>query len=120
MSPAIGYSETMLEDAADRGQHDLMPDLERIHAAAQRFLALIDDVVHVATTDAAAMTRELDSAGMPAMIQDVVSTMSALGEDAGATAQTDRGAVLVVDDNAINRDMLWRRLEREGHTGAVA
>ena len=40
----VGYSEMLLEDATDRGQKDFIPDLQRIHDAAQHFLVLIKDI----------------------------------------------------------------------------
>jgi signal transduction histidine kinase len=45
INAVVGYSAMLLEDAADRGQRDLIPDLQKIHAAANRFLSLINDIV---------------------------------------------------------------------------
>jgi signal transduction histidine kinase len=45
LNAMIGYCEMLLEDAAEQGPEDLIPDLQKIHAAAQRFLALINDLV---------------------------------------------------------------------------
>jgi signal transduction histidine kinase len=42
----VGYVEMMLEDAAERGQEGLRPDLQKIHSAALRFLAFSDDIVN--------------------------------------------------------------------------
>jgi signal transduction histidine kinase len=49
LNAMIGYCEMLLEDAADRGPEDLIPDLQKIHAAAQRFLALVNDLVNFAS-----------------------------------------------------------------------
>jgi signal transduction histidine kinase len=46
LNAIIGYCEMLLEDAAERAQEDLIPDLQKIHVAAQRFLALINDLVN--------------------------------------------------------------------------
>ena len=46
LNAMIGYCEMLLEDAADRGPENLIPDLQKIHAAAQRFLALVNDLVN--------------------------------------------------------------------------
>ena len=40
----IGYSEMLLEDAADRGQEDFIPDLQRIHTASNQLLACVNDI----------------------------------------------------------------------------
>jgi CheY-like chemotaxis protein len=37
-----------------------------------------------------------------------------------AVAATPAGTILVVDDNELNRDLLSRRLRRDGHTVIVA
>jgi CheY-like chemotaxis protein len=54
------------------------------------------------------------------MIQDVVSTIRPLAEDTASTEAAERGSLLVVDDNEMNRDLLARHLERQGHTVALA
>jgi DNA-binding response OmpR family regulator len=120
ITTVIGYCEMLLEDAADRGQHDLMPDLERMHAAAQRFLALIDNIVHVATTDAGTVVGELASTALSSMAQEVVHTIRPLQGDGTPPRPAPCGTVLIVDDDVVNRDILSRHLERQGHTVAVA
>jgi class 3 adenylate cyclase len=45
---------------------------------------------------------------------------SAVAAAANAEARVDAGVILVVDDNAANREMLGRRLEREGHRVQLA
>jgi CheY-like chemotaxis protein/HAMP domain-containing protein len=122
ITAAIGYTEMLLEDtgdcvAADESA-DMAPDLEKILAAARRFLALVGDVVHfpriqAGETDGAA-------AAAAAMIQEVVSAVRPLAGEASGPDEGGRGKLLVVDDNALNRDLLARHLQREGHTVALA
>jgi class 3 adenylate cyclase/CheY-like chemotaxis protein len=53
------------------------------------------------------------------MVEDAVASIRALGkEDRGAASEG--GHILVVDDNEINRDMLQRRLERQGFSAVCA
>ncbi len=40
----IGYCEMLTEEAQDRGLDKILPDLERIHAAGRRLLAVINDI----------------------------------------------------------------------------
>jgi sigma-B regulation protein RsbU (phosphoserine phosphatase) len=40
----IGYCEMLTEEAQDRGLEKLLPDLERIHTAGRRLLAVINDI----------------------------------------------------------------------------
>lgn len=119
VNAVIGYSEMLLEDVAEQGAEDAIPDLQKIHAAAQRFLTLISDVVALSRIRAGAMSLDLMTRpDASAMIQDVVTTIRPLSE--GEIKATEQGAILVVDDNEINRDLLSRRLERQGYTVAVA
>ena len=41
----LGYSEILMEDARDRGDTVVLPDLEKIHAAGDELLALVNDVL---------------------------------------------------------------------------
>ena len=120
VNAVIGYSEMLLEDVADQGAEDAIPDLQKIHAAAQRFLTLISDVVALSRIRAGAMSLDMmtDSDAASEMIQDVVTTIRPLSE--GETKASEQGLILIVDDNEINRDLLSRRLERQGYTVAVA
>ena len=100
LNAVIGYSEMLLEDAQDLGLKALIGDLQRIHAAALRFLEFIGDTANFSRIQA--------------------SEVSAEAEDVATTVAAGRGSLLVVDDNETNRDLLGRRLEREGHTVALA
>ena len=53
------------------------------------------------------------------MIQDVVSSIRPL-QDGNSNVAAERGSILVVDDNEMNRDLLARHIERQGHTVTVA
>src|SRR2546423_5972534 len=44
LNQIIGYAEMLLEEAQDRKQPDFIPDLQRIHTAGRRLLAVIDDL----------------------------------------------------------------------------
>jgi CheY-like chemotaxis protein len=120
INAVIGYTEMLLEDAAESGRSDLSADLEKIHTAAERFLALIDDIVHFCGVEAGRMRLELESTDTSAMLQVLAGTIRTLEEADAGPGQADHGLVLVVDDNALNRDVLTRRLERQGHTVALA
>ncbi len=107
----IGFSEILLEQepAQEPGQQDLVSDLLKIHAAGKRLLALIDDNFNsIAGSDTRATSAapiEPRTAG--AFIKD---------ETAGAVS----GFVLLVDDVADNREVLSRRLVRQGYAVATA
>jgi DNA-binding response OmpR family regulator len=116
LNAVIGYAEMLLEDVKDEGREGFISDLQKIHTAAQRFLALIDDV---ASLKIGAGETDADLKTAPT-IQDAVAAVHPLEEDGADSATADRGHLLVVDDNEMNRDTLSRHLERQGHTVIVA
>jgi adenylate cyclase len=90
----IRVAGDMLRSRAEAGgAADLLPDLDRIRTATQALVALLGPS-GVATT----------------------SNVERVGAGDGATAAGARRAlILVVDDNEGNRDMLARRLARQGY-----
>jgi CheY-like chemotaxis protein len=116
----IGYSEMLKEEAEAQEQVDIIPDLQKIHSAADRFLILIDDVVDFSRIEAGEMPPHLRASDTAAIIQGAMTAASSLEEDKVEEVRTDRGRLLIVDDNEINRDVLARRLGRQGYTTAAA
>ncbi len=124
LNAVIGYCEMLMEEEAAVA---LTPDLKRIHAAAQRLAATINDIVtlsqqQLGVADANAgenLDLKLETVPASAMLQEVVSTIRSL-EEKGRDAVVRRGTILVVDDNETNRDLVSRQLERQGYTVAVA
>src|SRR5687768_3550463 len=110
----IGYSEMLIEDAEEAGSAGITADLRRIHGAGHRLLALIDDIVRLSEG-----AEKDEDEGVASMVRQTVSSIRSL--DAAALApDSGGGRILVVDDNEINRDMLSRRLERQGYAPVQA
>ena len=107
----IGYSEMLLEDAPA----ETAADLERILTSGRRLLGLLEDLVRQAGATTDDTQARLDGDTAATMIEDVMSAIRP-----GEERSTDTGRLLVIDDNEINRDMLSRRLERQGHTVKTA
>jgi CheY-like chemotaxis protein len=116
----IGYSEMLQEEAETLNRTDIIPDLQKIHSAAERFLFLIDDVVDFSRIEAGEMDPHLQASDTAAIIQGAMTAASSLEEDTVEEVRTDRCRLLIVDDNEINRDVLARRLGRQGYTTAAA
>jgi CheY-like chemotaxis protein len=116
----IGYSEMLQEEAEALNLTDIIPDLQKIRSAAERFLFLIDDVVDFSRIEAGEMAPHLQASDTAAIIQGAMTAASSLEEDTVEEVLTDRGRLLIVDDNEINRDVLARRLGRQGYTTAAA
>ena len=102
-----GYTELLVELAADRDLPHLHPDLEKIRHAAILWLALMEEYL----LTPAAPRHETAPVALPPGIRYVVP--DARDETVAASL---RGTLLVVDDDGDNRDMLARRLTRMGHT----
>lgn len=109
----IGYSEMLLEEAIDAGHDALLPDLQRIHGAGHELLELINESLTNISIDNAAPGDDLPL--MPANLESLLATAQSLLERTPAHGLAERGELLVVDDNELNRDMLSRRLQRLGY-----
>jgi adenylate cyclase len=86
-------TERLAREAAAVGAEEALPDVKRIAEAVRRLATLV-------TPDGPTTSAEsgpVDAAGTP------------------GAPKTSRGGILVVDDDAANRDLLARRLAREGY-----
>ncbi|WP_426424899.1 adenylate/guanylate cyclase domain-containing protein [Bradyrhizobium genosp. A] len=108
-----GYSELIIEDARDNGREQLLNDAEKMVAAAQQLLKQVDRLV--AMTDSRAIgTRD----SLPLFVtsqQDLVGQVIASIGPARSRHRSQPSSILVVDDILANRELLSRRLSRDGH-----
>ena len=159
----IGYSELLLESAAERDLAALEPGLRELHQHARQLLLLVDDVLGRTRKDsdidlgrlnsqasgpissiiiaadelkaraqgsgAAEVDQDLERiAGAARTLRSMIADGARLrpleapmiGADSArmpavALPAAETGSILVVDDNAENREMLSRRLARAGH-----
>ena len=118
LNAVIGYSEMLQEDAEDEGKKGVVSDLEKIHAAGTRLLELIDDIINFSTIGSGESELNLETFDISSQIKDMVASIRPLV--AGDTEKVGDGYLLVVDDNEINRNLLSRRLARQGHTITTA
>jgi class 3 adenylate cyclase len=110
----IGYSELCEEEWSERGRERFREDLQRIRLASRNLLGLLDDE---------ALFLPLKEAGIAMSAgARVTATERIPGARAAPAAGLAPlvGKLLVVDDSEMNRDMLSRRLERQGHTVLLA
>lgn len=114
----MSCTERLLADATTHNQLHVVSDLQRIHAAAASFLMLIERGVdgeqHGDNQEDTSPTVE----GHSAMQEHVVNASDQVKDTLSASLR-HHGLVLVVDDNATNRDILMRRLQRAGHQGVA-
>ena len=110
----LGYGEMVMDDLRELDRPDLVADVEKIHAAGKRLLALVDERLNatvLGSPDVAA-----DSA--PVRPQALPSSFTPSGDMQGESEES--GLILVVDDNEENRDVLARRLQKQGHWAVTA
>lgn len=102
-----GYSEMMHEDAAVAGHRSLLLDLEKLLSASDGLLNKIDALV--AFTDQSTFHSSQSYEHATRIIETIRF------EEPLRTKKSLAGRILVVDDNAMNRDLLARQLARDGH-----
>jgi class 3 adenylate cyclase len=110
-----GYGEMIIEDARDSGHDALLPDLEKLLAAADGMLARIDALVALSGQSSFDGGPEEESFADASRVLDALKSAQA-----PAAHQSIAGHILVIDDNASNRDLLTRQLARDGHAVEAA
>jgi class 3 adenylate cyclase len=102
-----GYGELLVEEAGETGAKSLIADLHQMLAFVDRLLGEID------------RTAELAKAPAIDIVGNLLQGVRPLDEDE-VSRNVSSGNILLVDDNASNRDLLSRRLAREGYQVRVA
>jgi adenylate cyclase len=132
-------SAALQQQAAARGQDEAALDLQRIDLAAAHLRALLHErftlappplpparatppIPAASVRPSVGATPDRPTASTPSTAFAASGTPSALSPEvaAGTAAPLAPGRLLVVDDNAGNRDMLARRLERLGYAVTLA
>lgn len=83
LNAIIGYSEMLHEEAVERGQEALAPDLAKIQAAGRHLLALINDVLDLSKIEAGKMELYVEGFDVAALVDQVVTTVRPLVEKNG-------------------------------------
>ena len=118
----IGYSEMLLEDIEMDVYPDICGYLQQILSLSRRLLSIIDDLSHIAKADSTAKVEALPPTPIPKITplaeQPVPVAKTPFvspakqQEDLIDTIQTS--SLLVVDDKESNRELLSRRLDKQG------
>jgi signal transduction histidine kinase len=80
LNAIIGYSEMLAEEAPETGASGLVPDLEKIQAAARHQLTLINDILDLSKIEAGKMELHLESVDLPRFMAEIASTVRPLVE----------------------------------------
>lgn len=78
MNAIIGYSEMLIEESQEMESQEMVPDLEKIHAAGKHLLGLINDILDLSKIEAGKMTLYLETFSLARLIDEVVDTVQPL------------------------------------------
>ncbi|NEQ52142.1 MAG: response regulator, partial [Leptolyngbya sp. SIO3F4] len=75
LNAIIGYSEMLEEEAADLGEDDFVPDLQKIQGAGKHLLGLINSVLDLSKIEAGRMELFLEDFSIREMVEDISGTI---------------------------------------------
>lgn len=119
----IGYGEMLLEDVDDEVNQEACLELQKTLSSARRLLTLIGDLIYFSKAESVSRPIEPESApSVPAstLMDEVVRSMRSTTDNHVAEVAVQEASLLVVDDKESNRDLLSRRLDRQGFKVEVA
>jgi signal transduction histidine kinase/CheY-like chemotaxis protein len=116
LNAILGYSEMLQEDAAEAGQEDLLPDLQKIHASGKHLLALINDVLDLAKMVAGKVELCPETFELEAMAREAAATIRPLVEKNGNALEVRCGPCLgaMRADTVRLRQVLFNLLSNAG------
>src|SRR5262245_27352514 len=146
LNSVIGVSDALLNDAANLGEPNLLNDIQNIRTACGKLLALIDRMESSGASAGSAEAKRESAVPRPptpsSLQMNITSSLASQrigmtsmlsSQKIGVTealrpvtleeievASGERGHLLVVDRNNLDRDLIERRLSRFGHTVATA
>ena len=113
LNQIIGYAEMLSEDAETQRNQELFADLRKIREAGCAMLTIIEENF-----------TPLCRGGLPPSTRAEASVRTEAAELFPSATRSPvvhvAGTLLVVDDDATNRDVLSRRLKRQGHNVRMA
>lgn len=113
-------SEMLLKRARESDREAFTSDLKKIISACERFRSHINNIANISKPEAPGKGVDYAFANTPGMIEDVVKTLDPFSKKESLSPATHRSSMLVVDDDEMNRDLLSRYLQRQGHNVTVA
>jgi sigma-B regulation protein RsbU (phosphoserine phosphatase) len=116
----VGYAELLEEQAEERHLTQLLPDLQKIVDAGHTWLGLMEEyLVRPGRTAESRSAGPDPRAAAPMLLQPGVDFISPAPEASRGLPVTE-AHLLVADDDPANREMLARRLRRQGYQVSLA
>jgi PAS domain S-box-containing protein len=78
LNAIIGYSEMLQEEAAEAGDDQYVPDLQKVHGAGRHLLGLINDILDLSKIEAGKMDLFLEDFELRDVVDDVTATIAPL------------------------------------------
>jgi two-component system sensor histidine kinase/response regulator len=113
LNQIIGYTEMLTEEAETQRREEFGTDLHKISTASRRMLALIEESF-------TSVPQPIHDPTIAVAVRDDDQEPAPESVPAGQQPAVAPGLVLVVDDDANNRDVLSRRLQWQGHDVRIA
>ena len=111
-----GYGEMLREDvAAEASAPAFVGDLDKLLNEATLLLSRIDALV-IFSAGSGELVRDSESTDTTAAVEVLLKQVQAVAAGEADLPTLIPSHILVVDDNASNRDLLSRWLQRQGHT----
>lgn len=112
-----GYAGILLDEMEQKHSSKFIPDLKMILSATERFVSSVNNFPHP-WHDKTGMN--LAKQDRNRVSQEAIDSIGRMSEETPTQKSAAGGVILIVDDSEQNRNLLARRLERDGHTISVA
>ena len=80
LNAIIGYSEILQEDAAEKGDKELIDDLQKIESAGRHLLGLINNILDLSKIEAGKMDVFIEAVDIQALLEEVLSIVKPLAD----------------------------------------
>lgn len=116
-----GYSELIMETARDTGRQELLADVGKLLGAAEQLLGQLDKLVNLTDAVGLVSPEAVPLIGAPSrnLIDQIMQSIQPITPKPRRD-QSLSSRILVVDDMEANRELLSRRLSRDGHAVSTA
>jgi len=81
LNAVIGYSEMLIDDAEDAGQHENINDLQKIHHSGKHLLTLISDILDLSKIEAGKIELYTENFSLSSLINDITETITPIANE---------------------------------------
>lgn len=113
LNAVIGYSQILLEDAADENDAEAAADLERIHSAGHHLLKLVNEVLDLSKIEAGKMELSNENVDFAGLVRDLVEELrpAAKRNGNGISLQVHGNPGIIVCDASKLRQAIFQILD---------